>query len=175
MSTLSVKPDKSVFDKILDAICWVSVLVSGISLVVMTAVFGWLVYGRYILNATPTWVEQLALLLVVTVGFLGASVGVHRRTHLNVSLFRTRSPRPIRRAFELLTYLVMGGFGLIMAVKSYELMLFKWSSQIPLIDIPEGVRAIPIMLCGAFTFLYSIGHIIHFCQGDEEEDSLPAD
>ena len=162
----------SAYDKFLAVICKISIFVTGVSLVVMTAIFGWLVYGRYVLNATPTWVEQVSLLLVVGIGFIGASVGVHQRTHLNVSYFRDVSPRPLRRFFELLTHIIMSVFALIMMVKSYELMMFKWGSQIPLLDIPEGVRAIPIMLCGAFVLLYSIGHIIHFFQGEEEHSNL---
>lgn len=168
MSTINTPTKKSVYDKMLDGIASLSMLVSGICIVVMTVIFSWLVYGRYVLNATPTWVEQVSLLLVVFMGFLGASAGVHRRTHLSVSFFRYVSPRPIRRFFELLTHLIMGGFAFLMMWKSYELVLFKWGSQIPLIDIPEGVRAIPIMLCGAFTMLYSIGHIIRYFQGEEE-------
>jgi len=182
MSTINTpikKPEKSKFisivktilrgyDKILDSIAALSMFVAGICIVVMTAIFSWLVFGRYVLNATPTWVEQVSLLLVVFMGFLGAATGVHRRTHLSVNFFRYVSPRPLRRFFELLTHLVMAGFAFIMAYQGYKLVLFKWGSQIPLIDIPEGVRAIPIMLCGALTLLYSAGHILRFILGEEE-------
>jgi len=168
MSTINAPTGKSGYDKILDVIAAISMLISGICLVVMTVIFSWLVYGRYVLNSTPTWVEQVSLLLVVFMGFLGAATGVHRRTHLSVNFFRYVSPRPVRRFFELLTHLIMAGFAFIMMWKSYELAIFKWGSQIPLIDIPEGVRAIPIVLCGAFTLLYSIGHIIRYMQGEEE-------
>ena len=175
MSTVNTPTKKSAYDKILDVIASLSMLAAGISLVTMTVIFGWLVYGRYVLNATPTWVEQVSLLLVVFIGFLGAATGVHRRTHLSVSFFRYISPRPIRRFFELLTHLIMGGFAFIMMWKGYELVLFKWGSQIPLIDIPEGVRAIPIVLCGLFTTLYSIGHIIRYIQGEEETPVITSD
>jgi len=57
---------------------------AGLSLVVMTVIFAWLVYGRYVLNDTPTWVEQVSLLLIMVISFLGASVGVHQHTHLSV-------------------------------------------------------------------------------------------
>lgn len=175
MSTINTPTNKSGYDKLLDGIAALSMLVAGICLVVMTVIFSWLVYGRYVLNATPTWVEQVSLLLVVFMGFLGAAAGVHRRTHLSVTFFRYVSPRPVRRFFELLTHLIMGGFAFIMMWKSYELVLFKWGSQIPLIDIPEGVRAIPIMLCGAFTLLYSIGHIVRYMQGEEENPIIVSD
>lgn len=168
MSVSNTPINRSVYDRFLDRLSDVCMLICGACLVTMTVIFSWLVYGRYVLNATPTWVEQVSLLLVVFIGFLGASVGVHRRTHLNVAFFRHISPRPIRRLLELVTHLIMGGFALIMMIKSYELAVFKWGSQIPLIDIPEGVRALPIMLCGTFTLLFSIGHIIRYFQGEEE-------
>ena len=166
-------PDhRSRYDRLLDAISDVSTVITGTALVVLTVIFGWLVFGRYVLNATPTWVEQVSLLLVMLIGFLGASVGIHKNTHLGVSFFREISPRPVRRAFELVSHIVLMIFGAVMLVNSYELVLFKWSTDIPLIHIPEGVRAIPIMLCGGFTTLYSIGHLIHFFKGIEEVSDI---
>ncbi|MEM7774250.1 MAG: TRAP transporter small permease [Pseudomonadota bacterium] len=152
----------SFYDKVLNAICQASLLVSGVAMVVLTVIFGWLVFGRYVLNATPTWVEQVSLLLVMLIGFLGASVGIHQNTHLGVSYFREVSPRPVRRVFEFVSHVVLMVFGAVMMVKSFELVVFKWTTDIPLINVPEGLRAIPITLCGAFTCMYSIGHLIHF-------------
>lgn len=136
-------------------------------MVVLTVIFGWLVFGRYVLNATPTWVEQISLLLIVYIAFLGASVGVHKGTHLGVSVFRELSPKPVQKMFDLSSYLIMAGFGIIMAVYGYKLTLFKWSALIPLINISEGLRSLPIMLSGIFVFLFSIGHLIHFFKGTD--------
>lgn len=172
MSEGSPEIKKSKYDLVLDFISDASTIVCGVALVVLTVIFGWLVYGRYVLNATPTWVEQISLLLIVLIGFLGASVGIHKNTHLGVSFFREISPRPVRRVFELVSHIVLAVFGAVMMVNSYELALFKWGSDIPLIHLPEGLRAIPIMLCGGFTLLYSIGHLIHFFQGIEETSNL---
>lgn len=172
MSEPAAPDQRSRYDRLLDAISDASTVVTGTALVVLTVIFGWLVFGRYVLNATPTWVEQVSLLLVMLIGFLGASVGIHKNTHLGVSFFREISPRPVRRAFELVSHIVLMIFGAVMLVNSYELVLFKWGSDIPLIHIPEGVRAIPIMLCGGFTMLYSIGHLIHFFKGIEEESDI---
>lgn len=158
---------RSKFDQVLDTICRISTMITGVALVVLTVIFGWLVFGRYVLNSTPTWVEQVSLLLVSLIGFLGASIGVHQKTHLRVSYFGDVSPRPVRRAFEFVSHVALAFFGAVMMVNSYKLAVFKWSADIPLIHIPEGLRAIPIMLCGAFTMLYSIGHLIHFVQNTD--------
>jgi TRAP-type transport system small permease protein len=153
---------KSFFDKMLDLFSYLNTIITGIAMVFMTVIFGWLVFGRYVLNATPTWVEQVSLLLIVYISFLGASVGIHRKTHLGVSVFREMSPKPIRRVFDFLTHAIMAGFGLLMVIYGYKLTLFKWSAEIPLIRVSEGWRALPIFISGILILLYSIGHIIHF-------------
>ncbi len=162
MSTEKVTGDKSTYDTFLDLLSDLNTVIIGVALVVLTVIFGWLVFGRYVLNATPTWVEQVALLLVVYIGFLGASVGIHRKTHLGVSVFREISPRLVQRIFEFLTHVLMIGFGLVMTIYGYKLTVFRWTTDIPLIHVPEGLRAIPIMLSGIFIIFFSIGHLIHF-------------
>ena len=162
MSTEKSFENKSSFDRLLDFFSHVNTIITGIAMVVMTAIFGWLVFGRYVLNATPTWVEQVSLLLIVYIAFLGASTGVHRRTHLGVSVFREISPKPVRRVFDFLTHGILAGFGILMAVYGYKLTVFKWSAEIPLIRVSEGWRALPIILSGVLILLYSIGHLIHF-------------
>ncbi|MBI9085641.1 MAG: TRAP transporter small permease [Desulfobacterales bacterium] len=154
--------NKSSFDRLLDLFSYITTILTGIAMVVMTAIFGWLVFGRYVLNATPTWVEQVSLLLVVYIGFLGASVGVHQKTHLGVSVFREMSPKPVGRFFDFLSHTILAIFGVVMTVYGYKLTLFKWDAEIPLLHISEGIRSLPIMLSGVLIFLYSIGHLIHF-------------
>lgn len=171
MSTGKSLEHKSSFDKLLDFFSRINTIITGVALVFMTAIFGWLVFGRYVLNATPTWVEQVSLLLVVYIGFLGASVGVHRKTHLGVSVFREMSPGPVRRIFDFLSFSILAGFGLIMVVYGYKLTVFKWAAEIPLINVSEGWRSLPIMLSGGFVFLYSIGHLIHFFKRTKQEDT----
>ena len=53
-------------------------------------------------------------------------------------------------------------FGYVMMIYSYKLVIFKWSTQIPLIHVPEGLRAVPIMICGGLILLFSIGHIFNY-------------
>lgn len=162
--------EKSLYDRLLDLISQICTIVTGVMMVVLTVIFGWLVFGRYVLNATPTWVEQVSLLLIVYIGFLGASVGIHKKTHLGVAVFREISPRPVQRLFELLTHLLLGGFGLIMIIYGYKLTAFKWVTKIPLINVSEGLRSLPIFLSGIFIFLFSLGHLIHFFKGTDREE-----
>ena len=162
----------TLFNRVLDAIAWVCKLLTGTALVVLTVIFGWLVFGRYVLNDTPTWVEQLSLLLVMLITFLGASVGIHESSHLGVSYFRDVAPDRLRQVFTVATDAMLAVFGLAMAWFGYKLVLFKWGSLIPLIHVPEGLRAVPITVCGGLVFLFSVGHLINIARGADTRHSL---
>ena len=157
MSTSIIK----VFFYILDKISLICNVITGFSIVLMTVIFSWLVYGRYILNSTPTWVEQISLLLIVLISFLGAAVGIYKKTHLGVSYFRNLCPPFFQILCDVLSYLMLSIFGSLMCFYSYKLVIFKWSTQIPLIHVPEGLRAVPIMICGGLVLIFSIGHLIN--------------
>ncbi|WP_204115257.1 TRAP transporter small permease [Shimia biformata] len=160
-------------DRFFEFLCRISLILSGTALVIMTAIFAWLVFGRYVLNDTPTWVEQVSLLLVMVIAFFGAAVGVQQHTHLSVVLFRTAVPTKVRTVFVFITDILMGGFGFMMFWYGWELTQFKWKSAIPLLKWPEGLRSLPLTICGALIFLFSVGHLIRLFLGkDERQDSI---
>ena len=43
---------------------------AGLGLVLMTVIVGWQVFGRYVLNSSPSWSEQAALTLMIWYVFL---------------------------------------------------------------------------------------------------------
>ena len=160
-------------DAVLNAIATACRVVTGVSLVVLTVIFGWLVFGRYVLNATPTWVEQAALLLVMVIAFIGASVGVHDNTHLAVSMFRGAGPRWLRTVFVVATDLLLVGFGFLMLNYGAQLTLFKWGSSIPLLQLPEGLRSLPLTIGGGLIVLFTIGHLVRLALGhDQRTDTI---
>lgn len=160
-------------DKLLDWIAALCRLITGVSLVVLTVIFGWLVFGRYVLNATPTWVEQAALLLVMVIAFLGAAVGVHENAHLAVTAFRTTVPNWVRTVFVFITDAAMAGFGGLMLIYGWQLTAFKWGSMIPLIQLPEGLRSLPLTIGGGLIMVFSLAHLVRLALGrDERTDTI---
>lgn len=160
-------------DAVSEIIVRICILLAAVSLVAMTVFYVWLVYGRYVLNDTPTWVEQVSLLLVMVITFFGAAVGVHQHSHLSVVVFRNMVPRRIRNVLVVITDLLMIGFGGMMFWYGIELTKFKWNTLIPLIQVSEGLRSLPLTICGALVFLFSIGHLIRLLTGwDERQDNI---
>lgn len=162
-----------IMDKTFDLIAKVCMFFAGLALVGMTVIFAWLVFGRYVLNDTPTWVEQVSLLLVMVIAFLGAAVGVHQNHHLSVVLFRGLVPARVRTVFVFLSDLLLAIFGAMMFWYGTELTIFKWKTLIPLIQWSEGLRSLPLTICGALLFLFSIGHLIRLVLGqDRRQDHI---
>ncbi len=141
---------------------------AGVGLVILTVIFGWLVYGRYVLNSTPTWVEQVALLLVVFIAFLGAAAGIQEKTHLCVDIFTRKLAGTVKTIVSAFVHVTMAGFGVFLAFYGYKLVVFKWASKIPLIGWSEGLRVMPLFVGGALITLFSIGHILALTQASRD-------
>ena len=107
------------------------------------------------MNVTPTWVEQLALLLICYVTYLGAAVGIHENTHLGVTLFRDMMGWRVSNFLKLVIDIVLAGFGLIMLVASIELVKFGWSTMLPMLNIPESFRSLSAAMCGGLVFIFA--------------------
>lgn len=142
-------------DAILGRLSLLCMLIASILLVVLIVTFGWLVFGRYVLNATPTWVEQLALLLICYITYLGAAVGIHENTHLGVTLFRDIMGERVSTILKLLIDIILAGFGLIMLLASIELVKFGWDTLLPMLNIPESFRSLSEALCGGLVFVFA--------------------
>ena len=79
----------------------------------------------------------------------------------------------MRTIFVVVTDAAMMIFGGMMFWFGIQLTQFKWSTLIPLIDVPEGLRSLPLTLCGLFVFLFSAGHLIRLYLGhDQREDTI---
>jgi TRAP-type C4-dicarboxylate transport system permease small subunit len=144
----------------LDALAQIATALASVMIVALIVIFGWLVYGRYVLNATPTWVEQAALLLVVWITFLGAAVGVRRRTHLAVEFIRDAAPVPVRRLTLIFCSLALIFFGAMLAWQGYVMFERTARRAIPLLGISEGWRAVPVVIGGAMIFLFAFDELI---------------
>ena len=139
----------------LNVVSRICILVASCALVLLIATFGWLVFGRYVLNVTPTWVEQLALLLICYIAFLGAAAGVKENTHLGVTLFRGLLPGVLQKALIIVIDVILSVFGLVMLIAGLELMEFGAGTKLPMLDISESYRTLAITSCGGLIMLFA--------------------
>ena len=129
------------------------------------------VFGRYVLNNTPTWAEALAMLLVLYVTMLGAAVGVRDAGHIGMESLLVLVPERVRLKIELLIHVLVAGFGALMAWNGAFLAWSVHEYLIPTLGISEGLNYVPIAVSGALILLFSFEHIVAQLRG---EDVVPA-
>lgn len=130
------------------------VVLGSLSLVALIALIGYQVWGRYVLNNSPTWAESLALLLVLMVTLPIAALGLRENFHLGISFLLDLLSPTLRRYVEIFNALVLCGFGGAMAWYSTDLVLGTWNRQIPLLGLPQGLKYLPLVLCGTLIVLF---------------------
>ena len=153
--------------RLLDLSARACMAVAGIQIVTLVAIFGWLVFGRYVLNDTPTWVEQAALLLVVWITFLGGAAGVWTKAHLSIDFLREMMPAPVRVPLRWIAVIGVIVFGCYLAWYGWELAGQTWRRRIPMLGIAEGWRAVPMAICGVLSVLYSLIHLAALIRGED--------
>jgi TRAP-type C4-dicarboxylate transport system permease small subunit len=145
------------------ALDWLSALTVGVAcaaLVGLLAMMGWLVFGRYVLNDTPTWIERAATLAILCIAMPVAAVGVRGRFHLSVLGIREALPMGAQRWIALACDAVMGLFGLGMAIWSWELVGMVGAFKIPLLGISQGWTYVPMVVGGALMVLFAIEQVL---------------
>lgn len=134
--------------------------IAAICLVLMTAAIGWQVFARYVLQNTPAWAEQAALVLMMWFILLGAAVGVREQFHIRVSAATDAMPAPLARACRFVALLVLAAFGLSMAIYGGDLVARTWAHQIPALPLPRGAAYLPLPIGGALIVLFTLEWVI---------------
>lgn len=125
------------------------------------------VVKRYVFNDSQPYVEQVALILVITVAMFGASAGVRDEGHIGMeSLVGLLPERPrfwAGVAVGLLTIL----FGVLLFVGCLQMAVSVHDNMIPTLGISEAIRYAPGVIAGVLIVLFSIEHLIAMVTGRE--------
>ena len=127
------------------------------------------VFGRYVLNSSPTWAENLALVLVLYVTLIAAAVGVRDAGHIGMESLLVLLPERLRDRVELLIHALVLLFGVAMAYNGAVLGRSVMHYKIPNLHLSEGVRYVPLVISGTMIVLFSLEHIIALWRGLEVE------
>jgi TRAP-type C4-dicarboxylate transport system permease small subunit len=141
---------------------------SGIGLVLMTIAVTWQVFGRYVLNSTPTWTEALSIQLMGWFILLGAAVGVRESYHLGFDILRHALPGLPAKAMAAISHLVVLAFGLAMTWYGWDLVVGTWTATIPILGWPGGIDFMPLLGGGALISFFTLEHLINLATGQED-------
>jgi len=106
------------------------------------------VFGRYVLNDTPTWAESTALVLILYVTMLGAAVGVRDAGHIGLESLVSLLPEAWRLRLEVLIHAFVALFGAIMVWSGWMWTTLKWNDMKPMLHVPVGMDYLALTIAG---------------------------
>ena len=133
---------------------WVGQLVA---FLVVTAIYLYITFNYF--PDGYSWSKELSLIMLLWVGFLGASVCAHEGKHIQVGALKRIVPPSMAPSMDALGYLFTAAFCLFMTMLGYEyakeaLMLEGRFEQT---NIPDWVATIAVPAAFAMTMLRYIG------------------
>ena len=129
------------------------------------------IYGvlmRYAFNNEPPYVEQLALLLVISVSMFGAAAVAHDHGHIGLDSLVDRLPPAVRNAIARLVALSTLLFACVILYGAYEMALSTHDNTIPTLGISEAWRYLPLIIAGALIALFSIDRMLRRAPAQQE-------
>jgi TRAP-type C4-dicarboxylate transport system permease small subunit len=121
------------------------------------------VYGvvlRYVFNDAPPYVEQVALLLVISVAMFGAAAGVRDAGHIGLDSLVAMLSERVQFWCSIVVYVLSIVFGLALLAGSTEMAISTYASTIPTLGLSEAFRYLPVLLGGILIAVFSIEHLI---------------
>ncbi|WNO54812.1 TRAP transporter small permease [Stakelama saccharophila] len=144
-----------------------------VGLILMTAIIGYQVFGRYVLHSSPSWAEEASLILMIWYVFFAAAAGVRERFHIRITALENAVPAHVRRPMRWFVHTVVALAGLSLAIWGTELVCLTWEHEIPTLGLSRGVAYLPLPLSGVLMILFSIEHLLRGDPaGDEDEASV---
>lgn len=139
-----------------------------LGLVVMTAIVGWQVFGRFVLDSSPSWTEQASLVLMIWYVMFAAAAGVYEGFHIRIALIEERfgeRARGLRRVVAAIVALM----GLVLLVYGLQLCWQVRGNVIPSLGISRAVAYIPLPVSGLLMTIFALGRMISGAADPVEE------
>jgi len=135
----------------------------------MTIVIACQVFGRYVLNNSPSWSEPVALILMLYVVMLAAAVGVYEGFHLGVRLFVSMLPVELKRAVFVVGQILVMMFGVLMAWNGLLLVEFTTTHIIPTLGVSRSVAYWPFVISGLLIAIFALIRCVVAVRSEGEE------
>lgn len=130
-----------------------------IGLIAMTGVIGWQVFGRFVLNSSPSWSEQTALVLMIWYVFIAAAAGVWERFHIRIEILEHRLKPESVRLIRIGIHALIVLFSLVLLVFGAQLVWLVRDHVIPSLGISRAIAYLPIPFAGLLMIIFSIARI----------------
>lgn len=134
---------------------------SAFGLIIMVIVISWQVFGRFILDSSPSWSEQVALILMIWYILFAAAAGVREGFHIRITVLEDMSSPSLARKIGIAIHIIVAIFGLIMFIFGAQLVWLVQIHVIPALGISRSFAYLPLPVAGFLMTIFAIRHAIN--------------
>jgi TRAP-type C4-dicarboxylate transport system permease small subunit len=142
------------------ALAGATIAIAAASLCGLVLVLAWQVFGRYVLNDSPSWTEPVATTLMGVAALFGAAIAVRLESHFAFPTLVESSPKEVRTALKSLARLIAMLFGLTLAGFGGFLMIDSWDVPMAGAPFPEGVGHAGLCAGGALIAIFALERLM---------------
>lgn len=146
-------------ERVLSALTRIAQFFCTLLMVIMTVIISWQIFGRYVLNDTPKWSEQLAGILMVYMTLIGGAIAVREHRHIALTWFRNHWPAGVQQLCRLVVNLAIAAFGLLMLVYGVQMAQLVQAWTVPTLGISRSVNYWAFPVSGVLMLLYALDRI----------------
>jgi TRAP-type C4-dicarboxylate transport system permease small subunit len=121
------------------------------------------IYGvvlRYVFSASQPYVEQVALLMVISVAMFGAAAGARESGHIGLDSVVQLLPAKAQAAIHAIVELLILAFAALLLWGSIHMATSTWRDTIPTLGISEAFRYLPPIMAAVLIAIFSIEHLV---------------
>ena len=105
------------------------------------------------------WVEEIGELCLAWMSFVGAAIGIRRGVHFSVQIVTDRFPPGARRAVFTAHYLLIAGFGALLAIFGWQVAELNSQSFSPALNLNLRWLYLSSVAGGVLILVYSLASI----------------
>jgi len=114
---------------------------------------------RYAFNAAQAYVEQVALLLVISVAMFGAAAGARESGHIGLDSVVKLLPAKAQAAVNAVVEVLILAFAALLFWGSLHMATSTWHDTIPTLGISEAFRYLPPVVAAVLIAIFAIEHL----------------
>src|SRR5207249_3874663 len=113
------------------------------------------------------WVEEIGEYSLAWLTFIGAAIGIRRGTHFAVHIVTDKLPPALRRGISVGHYVVLIGFGALLAYYGWQVAELNSQSYSPALDLNLRWLYLSSVAGGALIAIYSFAGLRNVWLGRE--------
>lgn len=133
------------------------------------------VFSHTSLRVSVPWTEEVSRYLMIWTVFLGAGIACRQGKLIGVEFLVSALPAPIGRALKYLSFLLAGGFYVLLCVIGLQWLEFGQSQTSPVMEVPMVVINLAMLVGGVLMVLNTLTLVLATRLADRDIRSAAED